>query len=183
MPLAVGIMCASVVAFKSCFERRRFQQPTKGHLCRTHDLHSHSDIYVCCNLSGNAAHTFLNICVAEHTISPATMTCLSCVSRKSVECVLARVDARAAVNVQLHNVAVVEKNCASGGNAFKFDTKPSSPEFHRHICVPLAEATSVRARLCLKVVLNGAVFSSRQKATLAERMIFSATATFMCVVF
>ncbi len=96
--------------------------------------------------------------------------------------VRARVDARAAVNVQLHIVAVVGGNCASGGNVFKFNTKGSLLKIHRTIEVPLAAATSVRARMCLKVVLNGAVFSSRQKAPLAERTISTATATFVFVV-
>ena len=85
---------------------------------------------------------------------------------------------RAAVNVQLHNVAVVGKKCASGGNVFKFDTKPSLLKFHRTIEVPLAAATSVRAWMCLKVVSGERCFRQLTKATLAERTISKATATF-----
>ena len=100
---------ASVVVFKKCVERRRFQQLTKKHPRRTHDLCSHSDIYMCCNLSGDATHTFLKRCFAERTISSAKATFKLC--QRNVWSVFWRAStrARAEVNVQLRNVAVVVK--------------------------------------------------------------------------
>ena len=126
VPLAAATSVRARMCLKVVSGERRFWQLTKSHPCRTHNSPSHSDICFCCNLSGDAVDTFLKSCVAERIISSAT-------AAFELRVLWSGTDARAAVNVQLHNVAVVGKKCASGGNVFKFVTKPSLLKIHRKL--------------------------------------------------
>ena len=121
-------------------------------------------------MSGDAEHTFLNSGFAERTISSATATfSVVCVEEKCgvcfgvFVCVRARVDARAAVNMQLNNVAVVAaivRPAVMCSSSLQNQDTSKHTQIHRNKCVPVAAATSVRAWLCLKVLLNGVVSSS-----------------------
>ena len=78
MPLAAATSVRAKMCFKNVSGERRFRQLIKSHPRRTHNFQSHSDICFNCNLSGDAADTFLKSCFAERTSSPATAPFLSC---------------------------------------------------------------------------------------------------------
>jgi hypothetical protein len=158
-------LCLKVVLNGAVFISRK-----KGTLAKHMIYAATATFLFCCNSNADAEHTFLNSGFAERTISPATATfSVVCVKEKCgvcfgvFVCVRARVDARAAVNVQLNNVAVVAEivrpavMCSSSP---QIQDTSKHTQIHRNKCVPVAAATSVRAWLCLKVLLNGAVSSS-----------------------
>ena len=110
MPLAAGIVRPSVVAFKSCFERRRLGANKSTTLTERIISSATATFVFVVNLSGAAALSELKSSFERRIISPTTATLLSCA--------LTAVPRHARwthlgprpVKAQLHNVAVVGEN-------------------------------------------------------------------------